>query len=82
MIEAFEGNKVETITFLPSLRALSRAGLRFIVCQKIPDVPYAVAQWMAEHPDHDPSDGLVAPTLGLQSGRPASEGDDLQSVQN
>ena len=22
-------------------------------------MPYAVAQWMAEHPDQDPSDGLV-----------------------
>ena len=32
MIETFKGNKVETITFLPSLRALSRTGLRFIVC--------------------------------------------------
>ncbi len=85
MVEAFEGNKAETTTFLPSLqafqaahrlpevtvvadagmlsdgnlRALSGAGLRFIVGQKIPDIPYVVRTWMEAHPDTEPPDGLV-----------------------
>lgn len=85
MVEAFEGNRAETTTFLPSLRAfmaahdlpevtvvadagmvsdtnlkaLSGAGLRFIIGQRIPEVPYQVAQWMKKHPDQEPPDGLI-----------------------
>ena len=85
MVEAFEGNRAETTTIIPSiqafqaahqlpevtvvadagmlsdgnLRALSGAGLRFIVGQKIPDVPYVVRHWMDTHPGEQPPDGLI-----------------------
>ena len=85
MVEAFEGNRAETTTIIPSiqafqaahqlpevtvvadagmlsdgnLRALSGAGLRFIVGQKIPDIPYVVRHWMDTHPGEQPPDGLI-----------------------
>lgn len=42
-----------------NLKALAAAGLRYIVGQRIPEVPYQVAQWRKEHPDQAPDDGLV-----------------------
>lgn len=85
MVDAFEGNRAETTTIIPSiqafqtahqlpevtvvadagmlsdgnLRALSGAGLRFIVGQKIPDIPYVVRHWMDTHPGEQPPDGMV-----------------------
>ena len=82
MVEAFEGNRAETTTIIPSLqaayrlavvsvvadagmlsdgnlRAVSGAGLRFIVGQKVPGVPYVVRKWMDAHPGQDPPDGLT-----------------------
>jgi len=85
MVEAFEGNKAETTTIIPSLqafqaahalpeitvvadagmlsdgnlRALSGAGLRFIVGQKIPEVPYIVREWLKTHSGQQPPDGLT-----------------------
>ena len=76
MVEAFEGNKAESRTLIPSitsfmaahqlpevivvtgagmlsdtnLKALAHAGLRFIVNQKLPDIPRVVRQWFDEHP--------------------------------
>lgn len=85
MIEAFEGNKAETSTLIPSitafqrahrlpevvvvadagmlsdsnLKALAAAGLRYIVGQKIPQVPVVIQRWLAEHPGQEPEDHLV-----------------------
>lgn len=86
MVEAFEGNRAETTTILPSiqafqaahqlpevtvvadaamlsdsnLKALSGAGLRFIVGQKIPEVPWVIRTWLDQHPDaSQPPDGLI-----------------------
>ncbi|MDO5678605.1 MAG: IS1634 family transposase [Propionibacteriaceae bacterium] len=85
MVEAFEGNKAETTTLIPSiqsfmvahrlpevivvcdagmlsdanLKALTGAGLRFIVGQKIPQIPYVIDQWMNNHPGQVPDDQLV-----------------------
>ena len=85
MVEAFEGNRAETTTIIPSLqafqaahalpevtvvadagmlsdgnlRALSGAGLRFIVGQKIPEVPYIVREWLKTHSGQQPPDGLI-----------------------
>lgn len=42
-----------------NLRALSGAGLRFIVGQKIPEIPWVVRKWMDAHPGQDPPDGLT-----------------------
>lgn len=85
LVEAFEGNKAETTTLIPSitsfmaahrlpevivvadagmlsdsnLRALAGAGLRFIIGQKIPQIPYVIEQWMKNHPGQKPDDQLV-----------------------
>lgn len=85
MVEAFEGNKAETQTLIPSilsfmaahrlpevtvvadagmlsdgnLKALAAAGLRFIVGQKIPQIPQVVQQWLDSHPGQQPPDGLI-----------------------
>jgi hypothetical protein len=40
-------------------KAVEAAGLSFILGMKIPDVPYAVAQWRKEHPGEDIPDGHV-----------------------
>ena len=40
-------------------KAIEAAGLSFILGMKIPDVPYAVAQWRREHPGEDVPDGHV-----------------------
>ena len=37
-----------------NLRALSGAGLRFIVGQKIPEVPYIVREWLKTHSGQQP----------------------------
>ena len=42
-----------------NLRALSGAGLRFIVGQKIPEVPYIVREWLKTHSGQQPPDGLI-----------------------
>ena len=42
-----------------SQRAIEDAGLSFILGTKIPDVPYAVAQWRREHPGQDLPGGQV-----------------------
>lgn len=85
MVEAFEGNKAETATLIPSitsfmaahrlpevivvadagmlsdanLKALAGAGLRFIVGQKMPQVPYVIGQWATRHPGQAPDDQMV-----------------------
>lgn len=85
LVEAFEGNKAETTTLIPSitsfmaahrlpevivvadagmlsdsnLKALAGAGLRFIIGQKIPQIPYVIEQWMKNHPGQKPDDQLV-----------------------
>lgn len=86
MVEAFEGNRAETTTILPSiqafqaahqlpevivvadagmlsdsnLKALSGAGLRFIVGQTIPEVPRVIRTWLDQHPHtSQPPDGLI-----------------------
>ena len=40
-------------------QAIEDAGLSFILGTRIPDVPYAVAQWRREHPGQDLPDGQV-----------------------
>jgi hypothetical protein len=55
-----EGNK----------RAIEAAGLSFILGAKIPDIPYAVTEWRARHPDQEPPDGLI-----LTQPRPAGPRD-------
>ena len=40
-------------------RAIEDAGLSFILGTRIPDEPYAVAQWRREHPGQDLPDGQV-----------------------
>ena len=40
-------------------KAIEAAGLSFILGMKIPDVPYAVAQWRREHPGQDIPGGHV-----------------------
>lgn len=74
MIEAFEGNKVETITFLPSLRAFQEA-LQF------PEVTVAadtgmLSAWRTAHPiegrttvHHLPEDPRCALCGGSMDGR-------------
>lgn len=43
-----------------NLKALSGAGLRFIVGQKIPEVPWVIRTWLDQHPDaSQPPDGLI-----------------------
>ena len=85
MVEAFEGNKAETHTMLPVVkafmaahrltdvtvvadagmvsaanqRAIEAEGLSFILGAKIPEVPYVVKKWRAEHPDESIPDGHV-----------------------
>lgn len=40
-------------------KQIEAAGLSFILGMKIPDVPYAVAQWQREHPGCDIPDGQI-----------------------
>jgi hypothetical protein len=40
-------------------KAIEDAGLSFILGTRIPDVPYAVAQWRREHPGQDLPGGQV-----------------------
>lgn len=42
-----------------NLKALEDAGLRFIVGQRMPDIPYQVTKWRREHPDQQIPDGHV-----------------------
>ena len=98
MVEAFEGNRAETTTIIPSLqafqaahalpeitvvadagmlsdgnlRALSGAGLRFIVGQKIPEVPYVVRKWMDAHPGQDPPSRPALPSCSPPSPWPTT----------
>ncbi|MFT4085667.1 MAG: IS1634 family transposase [Gordonia sp. (in: high G+C Gram-positive bacteria)] len=85
MIEAFEGNKAETQTMIPtlasfmnahrltevtvvadagmisaaSMAAIEAAGLRFILGDKLPTVPYQISKWHTDHPGAAPADGLT-----------------------
>lgn len=85
LVEAFEGNKAETSTLIPSitafqeayrlpevivvadagmvsdsnLKALAGAGLKYIIGQRIPEVPYIVEQWRKQHPGQEPPNQLV-----------------------
>ena len=85
MVNAFEGNKAETTTMLPTIqafmtahqlpdvtvvadagmvsaanqKAIEDAGLSFILGARVPEVPYAVADWRKTHPDQDIGDGQV-----------------------
>jgi transposase len=96
MVEAFEGNRAETTTMLPTItafmaahqladvtvvadagmlsegniKAIEAAKLSFILGARIPDVPYAVAEWRRRHPDEQPPDGLI-----LTQPRPAGPSD-------
>ncbi|MBN9102691.1 MAG: transposase [Pseudonocardia sp.] len=84
-VEAFEGNRAETATMLPTLpafmaahrltdvtvvadagtisegnrRSIEAAGLSFILGAKIPQVPYVITEWRAQHPGQDVPDGLL-----------------------
>jgi hypothetical protein len=40
-------------------KQIEAAGLSFILGQRIPEVPYVVAQWRREHPGEDVADGQV-----------------------
>ena len=42
-----------------NMKAIEAAGLSFILGMKVPDVPYAVAQWRREHPGEEIPDGHV-----------------------
>lgn len=42
-----------------NLKALAGAGLRYIIGQKIPEIPHVVEQWRHQHPKHDPQDQMV-----------------------
>ena len=42
-----------------NMKAIEAAGLSFILGMKVPDVPYAIAQWRREHPGEDIPDGHV-----------------------
>jgi hypothetical protein len=81
MVEAFEGNRAETTTMLPTIEAfmaahqladvtIEAAGLSFILGMRIPDVPYAVTEWRRAHPDEPMPDGLI-----LTQPRPAGRAD-------
>ena len=85
MVQAFEGNKAETKTLLPTItafmaahrltdvivvadagmiseankKAIEAAGLSFIIGARIPEVPYVVGRWRADHPDTEIADGQV-----------------------
>jgi hypothetical protein len=85
MVNAFEGNRAETRTMIPTIKAFLTAhrltdvvvvadagmvsaenkkaieaeGLRFIIGEKIPQVPYQLIKWQREHPGEVPDDGLV-----------------------
>lgn len=93
MIEAFEGNRAETLTMMPTISAfmaahqlqdvtvvadagmisaanmaaIEQANLSFILGEKLPSIPYAIAQWHRDHPAQTPPDGLV-----LAQRRPAN----------
>lgn len=104
LVEAFEGNKAEATTLIPSitsfmavhqlpevtvvadagmisdanLKALAVANLRYIIGQRIPEVPYIVADWYAKHPSAEPENQL--PAVGTGHSRPAIQKDDLLPV--
>ena len=40
-------------------KAIEAEGLRFIIGEKIPHVPYQLQKWQREHPGQEPDDGLV-----------------------
>ena len=42
-----------------NLKDIEDAGWSFVVGGKLPDIPYAIAQWHREHPDAAPPDQLV-----------------------
>ena len=84
-VEAFQGNKAETTTMLPTIRAfmaahrltdvtivadagmvsdsnkkaIEAAGLSFIIGARIPDVPWVVSDWQANHPGVERGDQQV-----------------------
>jgi Transposase DDE domain len=84
-VEAFEGNKAETATMVPTLqafmtahrltditvvadagmlseankKAIERAGLGFILGNRISTVPYVIDRWRAKNPDAEVPDQLI-----------------------
>jgi DDE family transposase len=68
VIEAFmEAHQLPDVTVVADAgmisaanqKAIEDAGLSFILGMRIPDVPYAVAQWRREHPGQDIPDGHI-----------------------
>jgi hypothetical protein len=85
MVNAFEGNRAETTTMLPTIkafmaahqladvtivadagmvsdanrRAIEAERLSFILGMRIPEIPYAVAEWRRKHPGKEIPDGKV-----------------------
>lgn len=61
MIEAFEGTVVADAGMISDAnkKAIEAAGLSFILGERIPTIPYLIAQWHKNNPDSDPPDGLV-----------------------
>jgi hypothetical protein len=84
-VQAFEGNKAETATMVPTLHAfmtahrltditivadagmlseanktaIEAAGLRFILGNRISQIPYVIDEWRKHNPDTDTPDGLT-----------------------
>ena len=84
-VEAFEGNRAETATMVPTLQAfmtahrltditvvadagmlsdknkreIEAAGLGFILGNRIPHIPYVIAEWRRDNPGVDVPDGLT-----------------------
>ena len=42
-----------------NLKNIEDAGWTFVVGGKLPDIPYAIAQWIRENPGVDPVDGMI-----------------------
>jgi Transposase DDE domain len=84
-VQAFEGNKAETLTMIPTItafmaahrlkdvtvvadagmvsaankKAIEDAQLSFLLGAKIPEIPYVVQKWRADHPGEQMTDGQI-----------------------
>jgi transposase len=84
-VQAFEGNKAETATMIPTItafmavhrltdvtvgadagmisaankKAIEDAQLSFLLGAKIPEIPYVVQKWHADHPGEQMTDGQI-----------------------
>jgi hypothetical protein len=84
-VQAFEGNRAETLTMIPTItafmaahrlkdvtvvadagmvsaankKAIEDAGLSFLLGAKIPEIPYVVQKWRADHPGEQMTDGQI-----------------------